>query len=166
MTNPPCGLGAKNPQLLVYIANRPPLDEYQTLCHVKALQFGDIAGIAQQTGNHWRKIFNVYAKLVFALNPVGHSSWQNYRDNLLLTKDSQQALLFSRPDLQQPGVHIITGRTYAKSLQLDACLVPIDADFQIDSAQRLIIAPYFDYRQLNNEKMARLSKLIQQLNQG
>lgn len=160
---PCCGLGDVNAQFNVYIANRPPLDEYQYLCTLKALQQGDIANIAQQTGNHWRKIFNVYAKLVFAVDAKDYSSWQSYRDDFLLSKGSGQALLFSRPDVQKQGIHIITGRSYAQSLQLDAQLTPIDADFQMDINKRLLVVPYFDYRQLSNEKLIRLVGLIHQM---
>jgi hypothetical protein len=157
------GLGDENARFNVYIENRPPLDEYEQLWCIKALEQGDIANIAQQTGNHWRKIFNVYAKLVFALDAKKNSSWQSYRDDFLLSKKSEQALLFSRPDFQKQGIHIITGRTYAQSLQLDAQLISIDADFQMDIKKRLLVVPYFDYRQLSNEKLMRLVGLIQSI---
>ena len=61
------GLGVQEAALQVYIANRPPLPEYEMLSKLQPMQPGDIARIAAETGNHWRKIFNVYAKLVFAL---------------------------------------------------------------------------------------------------
>ena len=155
-----CGLGDINAEFTVYIGNRPPLDEYLHLRSIKALQQGDVDAIVSQTGNHWRKIFNLYAKLGFMLNTQGYRSWQCYRDGFLLSKESRQALLFSPPDLRRPGLHIITGRTYAQSLQLDAGLVAVDADFQIDTNKRLLVVPYFDYRQLSNEKLARLLALI------
>jgi len=163
-----CGLGNMNAEFTVYIANRPPLDKYLSLRSVKALQQGDIELIVNQTGNHWRKIFNVYAKLGFSLNSQGYETWQRYRDDFLLTKQSKQALLFSPPDLDtfsvdEKGVYIITGRTYAQSLSLGDGLMAINADFQVDANKRLVVAPYFDYRQLNNEKLAGLSVLIQQL---
>jgi len=155
-----CGLGDVNAQFRVYIENRPPLDEYQHLVGMQPLSEGDIARIAQQTGNHWRKIFNVYAKLAFALKTEGFATWQLYRDAFLLRENSNQALLFSAPDLSQAGLHIVMGRTYAKSLPLDAKLTAVDADFQIDKNKRLLMVPYFDYRQLSNEKLARLEALI------
>jgi len=155
-----CGLGDINARFNVYIANRPPLDEYQYLVGMQSMMDGDIARIAQQTGNHWRKIFNVYAKLVFALNSQGFVTWQLYRDAFLLRENSNQALLFSEPDLSQPGLHLVMGRTYAKTLPLDAKLAAVDADFQIDKNKRLLVVPYFDYRQLSNEKLERLQVLI------
>lgn len=155
-----CGLGDTNAQFNVYIANRPPLDEYQYLVCMQPLLTGDIARIAEQTGNHWRKIFNVYAKLAFALNPQGFATWQLYRDDFLLRENSGQALLFSPPDLAQPGLHLVMGKTYAKTLQLDAELLRADTDFQIDKNKALLVVPYFDYRQLSNEKLLRLQALI------
>lgn len=155
-----CGLGDINARFNVYIANRPPLDEYQYLVGMQFMKDGDIARIAQQTGNHWRKIFNVYAKLAFALKAEGFATWQLYRDAFLLRENSSQALLFSEPDLSQAGLHIVMGRTYAKTLPLDAKLIAVDADFQIDKNKRLLVVPYFDYRQLSNEKLLRLQALI------
>lgn len=158
-----CGLGDSQPTFSVYIANRPPLDEYQQLTTMKALVPGEIASIAQQTGNHWRKIFNVYAKLVFELNDQGLSTWQQYREAFLLQTNSKQALLFSRPDFSRPGLHLVMGRTYARDLKMDADLIAVDADFQVAPKQRLLVVPYFDYRQLSNEKLARLRVLIHKL---
>lgn len=171
----PCGLGDAQSRFSVYIANRPPLDDYQQLVGVQAMQPGEISHIAQQTGNHWRKIFNVYAKLVYALEPQGFASWQHYREEFLLQKHSKQALLFSAPDLSRPGLHLIMGRAYArayigtcaanddKNLALNAELLAVDADFQVDPKKRLVVTPYFDYRQLSNEKLARLRALISHL---
>lgn len=161
-----CGLGDAESSFKVYIANRPPLDEYQQLTSMFALPSGEIARIAQLTGNHWRKIFNVYAKLVFDLDSQGFASWQQYRQDFLLQKHSKQALLFSKPDLGQSGLHLVMGRTYAKTLELEAKLLAVDADFQVDPNKRLIVTPYFDYRQLSNEKLARLRSLIVSLSSG
>lgn len=157
------GLGDSQPHLSVYIANRPPLDEYQNLQTVRPLREGDVAAIAQQTGNHWRKIFNVYAKLGFALHDEGYSSWQAYRDGFLLQAGSKQALLFSTPDLGKPGLHLIMGKTYARNCSLNAKLTALDSSFQINHDSRLLVVPYFDYRQLSNEKIVRLVVLIRDL---
>ena len=48
----------------VYLANRPPLAEYQAIDVIDHFLEGDIEKIVTETGNHWRKIFNVYAKLM------------------------------------------------------------------------------------------------------
>lgn len=162
----PCGLGDEQPVFSVYIANRPPLDEYQQLQTMRPLLPGEVAGIARQTGNHWRKIFNVYAKLAFALDDRGFESWQAYRDGILLQAGSGQALLFSLPDLPSPGVHLITGKTYAQALPLNARLTVLDSSFQADAQRSLFVTPYFDYRQLNNEKIIRLVAMIRALGSG
>lgn len=158
-----CGLGDSAALLRVYIANRPPLDEYEQLAGLRPLISGEVANIAQQTGNHWRKIFNVYAKLGFALHDEGYSSWQSYRDDFLLQAGSRQALLFSAPDLEVPGLHLITGKTYAQSCSLNARLTELGSGFQIDRDRSLLVVPYFDYRQLSNEKIVRLVALIRAL---
>ena len=158
------GLGAANYRLAVYIANRPPLAEYQALNRMRVLQTGEIDFIVSQTGNHWRKIFNLYAKLVFALEPRQFSCWQEYRDNYLLGPAAEHALLFSPPRLgDEQKIHIITGKTYAAQLGLDVGLQQVDSDFARDRSHRLIVAPYFDYRQLSNAKLSRLVNLIQAL---
>ena len=144
----------------VFMANRPPLKEYDNQNILSSMQAGEIHRIAEKTGNHWRKIFNVYAKLAFALNEQGFATWQLYRDAFLLRENSNQALLFSAPDLTQPGLHLVMGRTYAKTLSLDAELEAVDSDFQINKNKRLLVVPYFDYRQLSNEKLVRLQTLI------
>jgi len=67
-------------------------------------------------------------------------------------------------------IHIICGRTYVKQLlasgELQANLVWLDDEFAIDEANRLIVCPYFDYRQLSNIKIERLSAMLSQLVNG
>jgi hypothetical protein len=61
------------------------------------------------------------------------------------------------------------GKTYAKSLlssgALDLELIWLNNEFAINHSQRLIVCPYFDYRQLSNVKIERLAELIKELNQ-
>lgn len=99
MLNLPAGLGNDNAKIIFYIRNRPPLATYQNLNSVKPLIPGEISHICQETGNHWRKIFNVYAKLLFELSANKFSSWQQLRDEQLLQAQSQHCLLFSAPNL-------------------------------------------------------------------
>lgn len=165
------GLGDANALLRVYVAKRPPMQEYAHLYEVQPLCRGEIDSINQACGNGWRKLFNVYAKLVqalpAALQPLQQTSpsWQSYRDQHLLQAGSSTALLFSAPQLETTSniLHIIAGRTHAKALLaggLDAQLDWLDHEFAIDKKQRLLVCPYFDYRQLTNEKLARLCCLI------
>ncbi len=170
MNNALIGFGDKQPQVAVYIANRPPMDEFSQLDLLRPLVVGQINVINQTCGNGWRKVFNVFAKVLFALPSEHYSfakqatSWQSYRDNSLLQASSKTALLFSPPNLQGNNcLHIIAVRIHAKALlqqgMLNAQLHWLDDEFAIDKANKLIVCPYFDYRQLSNIKIARLSEL-------
>jgi hypothetical protein len=168
------GFGDADAGIRVYIANRPPMAEYADLQSVQPLQCGEIELINRACGNGWRKVFNVYAKLLFALDKKQYGftqqagSWQHYRDQHLLQAGSNTALIFSAPILQ-PDVatlHIIAGRTYANKLSgasFPAQLDWLNTAFAIDRYNRLLVCPYFDYRQLNNEKIQYLSNLISEL---
>ncbi|WP_114326286.1 DUF6942 family protein [Candidatus Colwellia aromaticivorans] len=186
MSNSVVGFGTDDYQVAVYIANRPPIYEYQQLDQLTALTTGEITHIGQQCGNGWRKVFNVYAKLLYALDKEQFNfaslapTWQQYRDDFLLQTHSQTSLLFSAPQLKplkqlQPikqntnhkAVHIIMGKTYAKSLVrtgvLNIELTWLNNEFAINRSQRVIVCPYFDYRQLSNVKIERLAELIKGL---
>lgn len=167
------GFGDAQAQLRVYVAKRPPMQEYAYLTAVQPLLQGEIALINQACGNGWRKLFNVYAKLLFAL-PASFgfleraSSWQAYRDSMLLQAGSDTALLFSPPQLTPTNntLHIIAGRTHAKDLieaGLPLQLNWLNAEFAVDPHNRVLVCPYFDYRQLNNEKIGYLVQLMTQL---
>jgi hypothetical protein len=157
------GLGNNNAQVCVYIENIPPLEQYQLLQGITSLKVNDIFNIGQQTGNHWRKVFNVYAKLIFEIGFCQHSSWQNFRDEQLLQSHSNESLVFSSPcfdTLSPTKIHIIMGRTYAKKINFDTQCFWLSKDFAINEEKRLIICPYFDYRQLSNVKIVQLANLI------
>lgn len=171
------GLGV-TAQFKVYCGNRPPMPPYEELEDLMPLQASDIATIAQHTGNHWRKIFNVYSKLMFEWLhgqrglPRGIESWQNYRDRFLLQAHSGEALLFDAPvlDANPTDIHLIMGKQYAAQLGFhedqQQGMYRLDADFAIWPAKRLIVCPYFDYRQLSNIKITALVKLLSSLNTG
>jgi len=177
MQNKAVGLGTLDAKIIFYIRNCPPLARYQNLTSVKALVADEITDIARETGNHWRKIFNVYAKLLFEISPEPFTSWQNLRDSVLLQAESNHCLLFSTPDLSEADfsgtnllsvkpsqkLHIILGKGYAEQLGLCNGCVWLSHDFAINIDLGIIICPYFDYRQLSNKKITQLSRLIQQL---
>lgn len=163
----PAGLGRANPRVAIYLANRPPLDDYPELQILRPMLSGELQHIVAHTGNHWRKVFSVYAKLVFEwaaqpTSPVADechnfNRWQEYRDQRLLQADSAAALMFSAPSLTSTDcVHIIAGKTYAQQLGLAGELVWLDAHFAVNLSKRLIVCPYLDYRQLSNERISRL----------
>ncbi|RHW76133.1 DUF6942 family protein [Colwellia sp. RSH04] len=166
------GFGCKHFSLGVYIANIPNMSEYKTLSCITPLTQDEIYTIGQACGNGWCKVFNVYAKLIYALNVINiedismHSSWQKYRDELMLQPNSKIALLFSSPQITKvkANIKIICGRTYAKSLlntgDLKANFIWLDDEFAIDKHNQVIVCPYFDYRQLSNIKIEKLKQLI------
>lgn len=177
------GFGSEDAELVIYLSNRPPLDDYPSLAHVKPLLPGELAHIVANTSNHWRKVFNVYAKFLEALawyEVVEVGSWQKYRDTGLLQSGCREALLFSPPlftqnapcnegrqDSQNPtaGKHkisIVAGKTYAAQLALPT-LTWLDAYFAINREYKVIVCPYLDYRQLSNERIDRLVGLVREL---
>ncbi|WDE12774.1 DUF6942 family protein [Thalassomonas haliotis] len=159
------GLGTAKAKLKVYIENIPPLPQYQQLDSLTAMAPGEIKTIADLTGNHWRKIFNVYAKLWHQLHPDCAASWQQFRDETLLQAHGQQALLFSPPDFTantggNEHISIIMGRTYAAKIGIAEHCYWLSPDFAINETKKLIVSPYFDYRQLSNVKIEQLAGLI------
>lgn len=149
--------------------------EYQQLDVISPVSSSEISAINTACGNGWRKVFNVYAKLLYALDQkhFDYSSlattWQKYRDNYLLQHNSNTALLFSppQPTTGQESLHIICGKTYAKHLlgtgQLTANFTWLDDEFAVDKTQNLIVCPYFDYQQLSNIKLEKLACLLKEL---
>lgn len=174
MTTTHAGFGSKNFDIAFYIANRPPIDSYPQLNALHGLAKGELAHITANCSNHWRKVFNVYAKFLLALDGVfdadgmpfnkrGITRWQDYRDNNLLQSHSHEALLFSAPDLMCANtMHIIAGKTYAHDLQLNIELIWLDNYFAINKQHNLIVSPYLDYRQLSNARIEQLANLVKQ----
>ncbi len=157
------GIGGPDYRLAIHIGNRPPLPRFQTSNQLQSLASGELAEIVAETGNHWRKIFNLYAKLAFAMNPRGTECWQQYRDQRLLQAGSEQALLFGALEMSRADtLFLIAGKGHAERLCAPAGLVPepVDADFSILRSRQLIVTPYLDYRQLSNAKLLRLLELI------
>lgn len=172
MIEKPIGLGSHKSAINFYIANRPPIDDYPIMNQLRGLAAGELTHIVNHTSNHWRKAFNVYAKLLFDWYVLQNrkdlpDSWQAYRDLELFQPQSHEALLFSplQPDKQRNAIHIIAGKTYASRLNLPP-LIWLDAYFAINQEYRIIVAPYPDYRQLSNERIARLIELMQSLNKN
>ena len=158
------GYGDRSFKLAVYLENPPAVTNLRPSAEIKALQAGDIADIVAQTGNHWRKIFTIYAKLMWHLAAGTCDTWQQYRDKHLLQASSAHALLFSAPELcQQPtnACFIVGGKTYAEKLGLLSLCDDIGEGFFLSPAHKLIVTPYFDYRQLSNVKLARLISILQ-----
>ncbi|MFY8274889.1 DUF6942 family protein [Pseudoalteromonas sp. SSDWG2] len=163
------GFGDEKATIRVYVKNRPRLIQYQQLDTVLPLNKHLIEQINSEAGNGWRKVFNVYAKWLFTLQPKSLSlncvqSWQQLRDECLLSAKSKTALLFSDPDLSTAALHVIAGRQHAKELSGDSSLginlIWLNDEFAIDKENNVIVCPYFDYRQLSNVKIETLCQLI------
>lgn len=155
------GLGDANASLRVYAPHRPPLAPYDQLDHLHALAVGELAPLVTATGNHWRKIFNLYAKLLHLLSPR-EPSWQDCREQRLLQAGSGTALLFSPPPpINTQGWQLVMGKAYAEALGLHQLMaLQSDHGFDWSPSQRLILTPYFDYRALSNARLNDLYRLI------
>lgn len=178
----PTALGDADALIRVYMGNKPVYDWPELLKSksspdILPLEFGHIKRIGDQCGNGWRKVFNVYAKFIYALGgqymPAVKEcqSWQQYRDIQLLQANSNTMLSFSYPDnehslasqpIKENGIHIIMGRMHAKSLNLSGTLQWLNPEFAVDTKHRILVCPYFDYRQLTNQKIIFLVNTIQQ----
>ena len=158
------GLGAADHRLAIYIANRPLNDHYPLLNYLQPLEQGELAHIVANNTNHWRKVFNVYAKFLQTFSwpektANSTTSWQEYREKHLLRGHSQEALLFGPPDLSESKYHVVAGKTYAAELDLPP-LTWLDAHFAVNEEARLVVTPYLDYRQLSNERIERLCAIL------
>ena len=163
------GVGDPHSGFRVYIGNIPIYGDLPGLDHVRPLNEGEIAAIGQQCGNGWRKVFNCYAKLVFALQSSLHSDiahygrWQDWRDNCLLQEDSHSVLLFNQPDIQRlpdDSIHLVMGKGWAERCQLMPYVHWVTPEFAISTEHRVVVCPYFDYRQLSNHKIVFLCDLL------
>lgn len=154
------GLGDPHARLRVYLANRPSLEPFTDPGGILPLADGDIDLINRHEGNHWRKIFNVYAKFLaelgFSLTDK-FSRWQDYRDQVMLQPGSDVALIFGPPalsTLNPDHTHVFMGKQFA----LDCGFFSTDGaqwlthDFAVNHAG-MMVCPYFDYRQLSDEKI-------------
>lgn len=187
------GLGGASPSLLMYIANRPVGDRYESLETYEPILAGELQSIVAHNSNHWRKAFNVYAKVLWQLdwprkgglgdkpsmqNAASVNSWQEYRDLHLLQAHSREAMLFSSPDFSNTATshnsQSLNSTLNSASVHwvvgktyAAALALPaltwLDAHFAINREYRLIVSPYVDYRQLTNERIAQFADIYAQL---
>lgn len=150
--------------LCLYLPHRPDMPEYAQLQHIRLLKSGDIAAIINSCGNHWRKIFVIFAKLACAIDSRG-LDWKHYMNEHLLQASGQEQLLFVSADFclddaDARMIHLVSGKACAESFaRLPAC-ASISEDFSINGAGNVVITPYFDYRQLSNAKIEYLLGLL------
>ncbi|WP_199611205.1 DUF6942 family protein [Flocculibacter collagenilyticus] len=173
------GVGCSKPKVILHVQNHPPLDEYKQLINegvYRPLRADEIKNIISQSGNHWRKIFSIYAKLLFAITKAQYqhhsqrslpNTWQDYRDTVLLTEHCIGAIQWESDAhcFSCAGVHLICGFTYAAALlpdvnwqkekngepvrlwQLTSEVSSID---KAEDGSAIWTVPYFDYRQFPN----------------
>ncbi|MFD2180377.1 DUF6942 family protein [Veronia pacifica] len=167
-------IGDPSATLNVYVEKAPPFEAAMAtslpINAVYPLSSGDIEIINQTGGNGWRKVFNVYAKVLFALpeshplRPSAFTRWQDFRDDRLLQKSSDTALFFGEVDIpqraEQGGLHIIAGRIHCKNLGLAGQFVWLNEAFAVHKNLPVYVCPYFDYRQLSNARINTLVTLI------
>lgn len=177
------GVGDPNFALALHIEHSLPLPEYRQLLGVVPLHEGEIASIVSRCSNHWRKLFNVLAKIVVACQwPLTVNEpivcWRTYRDNWLLKSRSRVALLSTPPMPTTPLLtlgaecsgghqpwHLVAGKTYANTLQAQGLLSLcwLDPQFALDQERRVIVSPYPDYRQLSDRRIEHLAELIREV---
>ncbi len=181
------GIGDSEARLRLYVAKAPPMTEFAALDACLALLPGQIDQIYRHCGNGWRKVFNVYAKLVWALpaswqpDLQGAQSWQQWRDRVLLQACSGTALLFGANGFDQDGVgtnaetlHIIAGRQHARDLlaqgllpeTLTGGLIWLDEECAVARRLRRLVCACLDCRQLSDVKITRLVQLVRQWPDG
>jgi hypothetical protein len=134
--------------ITLYIPNRPNLEQYIKKRGLKNLKMNEISFIISECGNHWRKIFSIYAKICFHFNPVT-DSWQDYRDTILLTKKCIASISFSKKVIQDSTIVILSGK---ESWKLDEGL-----------SKNIFKTPYFDYRQFPNSEIDKLLSNIKRI---
>lgn len=157
-SDPIVGLGPTSPKLLIYLPHTPNCDHLKALAEVRPAFPGELHQIGVETGNHWRKIINVTAKLGFAINDNNYSDWQSYRDAFLCREGSEITLIFGAKKLVQGEhyTHIISGHQYCESICKTFEFETLDQDFRLCRSRKVIDSPYFDYRQLSNIKLEKL----------
>ena len=168
------GLGAAkdgaNSWLFLYIQNRPPLPQFAPGCGVQPLLTGDIAAIAQQTGNHWRKVFNVLAKVLFDWIEHSFDSWQQLRDEQLLQGNDGIVMYFvDGPELLHraqlnltettDACHWLVGEQNGMALS-GQNLVWLNEHFAQVPGKSIWTTPYLDYRQFSNIKIEQFLALV------
>ncbi|MEH6625718.1 MAG: hypothetical protein V7739_04690 [Motiliproteus sp.] len=139
-------IGSPNPGLILYLPNPPIRPSIE--------QPIDIPELIALNGNHWRKIFTIFAKL-----GAPRADWRQYRDNDLLKR--KEAICFGDTLVHINARHIVAGKASWERLGLDQ----IDFD-SLDDQQRVwkqgnvFLTPYPDYRQFPNELIEQLKPFL------
>ena len=146
-------------KLILYIDKKPPLSTYEDGKILERTEMKELMA----SGNHWRKIINIFAKLAFGVNDKNCRSWQEYRDSELL-RDSDTVLVAQGETLlDDEGVHLICGKKKFESMSLgEGVFRPLDEEGKVRVRGSVFQTPYFDYRQFPNKLIEELLEAIQE----
>lgn len=157
------GLGGEDFQIGLCIGNFPSCLDIESVAGIRFAGEGELSHIVEQTGNHWRKIFNICAKIGFALWPEKTQSWQQYRDSLLFRQSASLCLFFSPPPTLKEGqLLLILGKQYRREIFPDAGFTAVSEVVYRHPELPIYQVPYFDYRQLPNKQLDALILLLRQ----
>jgi len=144
-------------RLILYIDKAPPFEGFEEF---KTFSRSDLTQV-MESGNHWRKIINIFAKLAFGLNSKDCGSWQEYRDRYLLRDGDEIILVNHQTLIEDSGIHLICGKNQFESMDLEeAAFQSLDTEGKVRVCENVIQTPYFDYRQFPNKL---IDELVQYL---
>ncbi len=136
-------LGAVCPKIILHIDNQPLLPEAEATAGQLT-----VPAVTAVNGNHWRKVFTVFAKLAA---PYA-DDWKQYRDTELLS--GQEAIHFGQP-VAHEAVILVAGKASWQRLGLDVQgMQAIGSGGGLYAQENLLCTPYFDYRQFPNAMIA------------
>ncbi|ABC28346.1 conserved hypothetical protein [Hahella chejuensis KCTC 2396] len=155
------GIGDSRPLLILYTPHRPPMPQYEQMEGYRCGIPGETEVIIKETGNHWRKIFSIFAKITQGVL-FPEEDWRAVRDRRLFTEGGATALLFQQhlletPTDHQPPLHFIGGQQFAEGFStLSQTPQALEEDGRILRAGNVYLTPYLDYRQFPNALIATL----------
>ena len=95
---------------------------------------------------------------------IEHAEWPSRLDHDLHCEDQDKGHNEEKGDTQARSMvkplHIVMGKSFSERILKGTALEWLDSDFAINRQRRIIVCPYFDYRQLSNIKIERLVELI------
>ncbi|BBB28283.1 DUF6942 family protein [Neptunomonas japonica] len=132
-------LGAQRSDVVLYIENTPTFPK-----EMRVNGPISIPVLVDLNGNHWRKIFTIFAKLT-----APDDNWRGYRDRCLLTKN--EAICFTGQRQENAQVHIVSGKSCWERMGFDMGeFMPLDPLQRLWVKDDVLCSPYFDYRQFPN----------------
>lgn len=146
-------LGSTHSKVVLYLPNPPSY--IQNTNH-------SVDDLIRLNGNHWRKIFTIFAKLM-----VRQGDWKSYRSTQLLTQN--EGIQFDHQLCKQANWHLVAGKVSWNTMGFEVA----DCDV-LDSQQRafkvrgknILLLPYLDYRQFPNGLIDEVRECLHQLDDG